>query len=64
MLFIPKSTQINTPPTKKKTLTSLSFSFHAKMAVWVAAIHAGLCAIGVKRVVNGELADDSVWWVL
>lgn len=43
---------------------SLSFSLHARAAAWVAAIHSGLCALGVKGLVNGEITDDSVWWVL
>lgn len=65
LFFLSESQSIQTNKPTNKNLTSFSFFPSSyRLAAWVAATHAGVCALGVKGQVNGEITDDSVWWVL
>lgn len=64
MGFIPKPTKTDKQTKKQKSTISFFFFLHARAAAWVVAIHAGLCALGVQGLVNGEITDDSAWWLL
>lgn len=63
ILFIPKPTKTDTQTNKQKPKIFF-FSLRVRAAAWVVGVHAGWCALEVKGLVNGEITDDSVWWVL